>query len=1131
MGRSLETDVRDAAARPGGSGAARGSRVRFVLRRTRSAPLLPASLLLAVLVSVTVTTGLAGFAGRALPAAAHARLARAPATPIQISGQFGAVRARADESVIRSSVRSALGGVPFTLASGRWSDQLALPAPHGASQPAQIQAAVLSGVRARITLTAGTWPGPRRAGAPLAVALPVTTASLLHFSVGQILALRDSLTGTPVRLRVTGLFRLRDPAAPYWRLSLLGTSGKFVQGTFVTYGPMLADQSALGPGGLPVSAASWLVTVNTAAIPPAQVGPLGHRLSAVVGAWRGRPALGGLQVSTGLPQALAALVSSLVVSRSLLLIGSLQLLLLATAAAALAARLLASQREGETAMLSARGAARGQLLRASLAEAVLLAVTGALAGIVAGSYLTDLLMSANRLPAGHAAGGLPGALQGVTARAAWWPAVVIVVGVIVVVMWPSLRPVTPGTVRARRGRPAALAATARVGLDAALIALGVLAFWELHRYSAVPRLAGGTLGIDPVLAVAPVLALAGIALLPLRLLPAAARLLDRLSTRGRRLAAALASWQVSRRAVREGSPVLLVILAVATGTLALAQHQSWRQSQLDQAALMAGADVRVTLPAPLPLDGGRALAAAPGVHTAMPVAAFNSGFAVLALGARQATATVLLRRDLSSLPPAQLWGRITPRTAGPGLGLPGHPARLEVVAALLPSGGTRPGGDSGGLGAGQVSLSVQDGSGTVYTVPAGTLPADGQDHQLTAVLDAAGGARYPLRLLGLSVSYQLPGFPAPPYLSAAARRLALRAEQRQAAARATLAIRGLAVSARSSGGFPAPFAGAGALLRWHAAASSADLADPRAHGIAPAVISWRASGDAATLTFTIGSGHLVQISGVPPQPVTGQLALTAGAPRLPIPVLATRSFASAAGAHTGEILPLPVGNASVPVRLVAEVRAFPGAGGTGPALIIDQSWLQQALAAQSQPPLPVTQWWLAGLRAPPRGLPAGASVVTWAGSAARLLGDPLPNVPQVSLLVIVAAAGLLACVGFVVSVVAAIRERRLQHALLAALGVGRAARTGQLCLEQLMLSVPGAAAGAVIGAALAYLLVPAVTLTPGGIAPFPPVRVVIPLGWTALLALVIAAVPVVAAAVAGAYRPDPAAGLRAGETG
>jgi hypothetical protein len=1133
MGRSLETDVR-AAARSGGGRVARGSRVQFVLRRTRSAPLLPASLLLAVLVSVTVTTGLAGFAGLALPAAAQARLARAPATPIQVSGQFGTARARADESVIRSSVRSALGSVPFTLATGRWSDQLALPTPRGASQPPQIQAAVLSGVRSHVTLTAGTWPGPRRAGAPLAVALPVTTAGLLRLSVGQVLTLRDSLTGTPVRLRVTGLFRPRDPTGPYWRLSLLGTSGKFVQGTFVTYGPMLADRSILGPGGLPVSAASWLVTVDTAAIPPGQVGPLGHRLNALVASWRGRPDLGGLQVSTGLPQVLAELASSLVVSRSLLLIGSLQLLLLATAAAALAARLLASQREGETAMLSARGAARGQLLLASLAEAVLLAVTGALAGIVAGSYLTGRLMSANRLPVSHLTGGL----SGVTAGDAWWPAVVIVVGVIVVMMWPSLRPVTPGTVRARRGRPAALAATARAGLDAALIALGVLAFWELRRYSAVPRLSGGTLGIDPVLAVAPVLALAGIALLPLRILPAAARLLDRLSKRGRRLAAALASWQVSRRAVREGSPVLLVILAVAIGTLALAQHQSWRQSQLDQAALMAGADVRVSLPAPLPLDEGGALARTRGVRSAMPVAAFDSGFSVLALGARQAAATVLLRPDLSSLPPAQLWRRITPAVPGPGLVLPGRPARLAVVAALRPSRAAQPGSQPGGvgagpagLGAGQVSLSVQDGSGTVYTVPAGTLPADGRDHDLTAVLDAAGGARYPLRFLGLTVGYQLPGFPAPPYPSAAARRDALRAEQRRAAARMTLAVRGLAVSPRASGGFPAPFAGGGALLRWHAAASAAGLADPQAPGVVPTVTSWRASGDAAALTFTVGSGHLVQAAGAPPQPVAGQLALTAGAPRLPIPVLATRSFASASGAHLGEVLPLPVGNVNIPVRLVAEVRAFPGAGSAGPAVIIDQSWLQQALAAQSQPPLPVTQWWLAGRPRPPQGWPAGASVVTWAGTAAQLLGDPLPNVSQVSLLVIVAAAGLLACVGFVVSVLAAIRERRLQHALLAALGVGRAGRAGQLSLEQLMLSVPGAVAGAVIGAALAYLLVPAVTLTPGGNTPFPPVRVVIPLGWTALLALGIAAVPVVVAAVAGAYRPDPAAGLRAGETG
>jgi hypothetical protein len=285
-------------------------------------------------------------------------------------------------------------------------------------------------------------------------------------------------------------------------------------------------------------------------------------------------------VTTSLPQVLSGLASSLVVARSLLLIGSLQLLLLAGAAAGLAARLLISQREEETALLAARGVARGQLLRATLAEACLLALAGAAAGIVAGSCLADLLMTASGWPAGHSGNPVSVLGRGV-ASGAWWPAVAIVVLVIVVMMWPALRPATPGAARLRRGRQAALATAARAGLDVAVIGLGAAALWQLRSYSAVPRLAGGGLGVDPVLALAPALALAGIALLPLRALPAAARVADKLSARSRRLGAALASWQVSRRPVRAGSPVLVVILAVAIGTLMLAQYESWRQSQLD----------------------------------------------------------------------------------------------------------------------------------------------------------------------------------------------------------------------------------------------------------------------------------------------------------------------------------------------------------------------------------------------------------------------------------------------------------------------------------------------------------------------------------------------------------------------
>jgi len=557
--------------------------------------------------------------------------------------------------------------------------------------------------------------------------------------------------------------------------------------------------------------------------------------------------------------------------------------------------------------------------------------------------------------------------------------------------------------------------------------------------------------------------------------------------------------------------------------MVLAQHQSWRQSQLDQAAFATGADVRVGLAAPLPLGRGASVAQARGVLAATPVSAFNNGFSVYALGAATAADTVLLRPDLSPLPAAALWHRIAPKATGAGLLLPGRPARLGITAMLHPPRGVR-------LRAMSASLSVQDGSGIVYLVPAGSLPTDGRYHHLTAGL-SAGQARYPLRLLGMSLSYQLPGFPPASQPGKAAQRAASRTEHREAKARATLAIRALAVSAHTSGGFPPPFAQAGTLIRWRATAISAALANPYAAGIRPAATAWRLSAGAAALTFNVGAGHVVQRQGVPPLPVSGELALIAAHPALPVPAIATRAFFSAAGAHIGEIVQLPAGNATVPVRLVAEVRAFPTAGGAGSAVIVDQAWLQQVLTSDLQPPLPVSQWWLHTVQhGVPAGLPAGATVATAAGSAAGLLTDPLPNVPQLSLLVIVIAAGLLAGIGFMVSVVAAVRERRLQDALLAALGVGRGARAGQLCLEQLMLSVPAAAAGAVIGVVLAHLLVPAVTLTTGATAPFPPVQVVIPLGWIVLLALGIAAVPVLAAAAAAIYRPDPAAQLRAGES-
>ena len=114
------------------------------------------------------------------------------------------------------------------------------------------------------------------------------------------------------------------------------------------------------------------------------------------------------------------------------------------------------------------------------------------------------------------------------------------------------------------------------------------------------------------------------------------------------------------------------------------------------------------------------------------------------------------------------------------------------------------------------------------------------------------------------------------------------------------------------------------------------------------------------------------------------------------------------GAGTGSYEPADLQVVAVePSRAMIQQRP----AGTAPVVIVDQPSLQGLLAAQAQPPVPVGQWWLRTAHGEPPRLAAGASVVTWDRSAAALLGDPLPNVPQLALLVIAVAAALLASRG------------------------------------------------------------------------------------------------------------------------
>ncbi|MGH3169916.1 MAG: FtsX-like permease family protein, partial [Trebonia sp.] len=526
---------------------------------------------LTTLVAAAVGAALAVFAGQALPLAVRHDLSVASGTALAVSGPVAAGQTGPATAQLRAAIGTALDGVPFGFSAATWSDPMGLvpgklPSPP-ASTPkvdtAILSAASITGITSHAVLVAGTWPAavaavaaanttsPASTAAPIPAALPATTATLLHVVPGDLLTVKDRVTNAERVFRITGLFarrQLSGNASSYWSLSTIPASGLSTSGGFTAYGPLVVGPAELaGPSPLlGLNLGTWVAQPEMSQFTDGDLSAVSANVSAIGGKLQSSATLGGMQVATGLPAVLDATASNLSVARSLLVINALQLLVLAVAALLAVARLLSSQREGETALLNARGATRWQLARITAAEVIPLCAVAAAAGTLLGVRLAALLSTSGPLraagvklpgPAFLMGGGGPGSPAGT-----WLDAIAAGLVIAVIAVTAMLGPVLGAgpamtEARVRRGRQAAIVGATRAGADIALIVLAVLAGWQLRRYSAG---SGSDATIDPVLALAPALALAGGTVVTLRLLPLAARAGNRLARRGRRLTASLA---------------------------------------------------------------------------------------------------------------------------------------------------------------------------------------------------------------------------------------------------------------------------------------------------------------------------------------------------------------------------------------------------------------------------------------------------------------------------------------------------------------------------------------------------------------------------------------------------------------
>jgi len=1074
-----------------------GAVARFVLLRARAHRLLLTAALLTVLLTTAVLATLTAYSGAIGDAALRHSLRdprNAADSALIVKADVPADRRAAAGSAVRQGARQTFDGLPVTVRtlvrSGPYGLPRSLQPPAERSgDPDLTYVAALD--RTQVRIVSGRMPR-EGSGAGIEAALPQTAARRLGLEPGARLALTDRLGGPKVRVTLTGLYRPARADAPYWRLDDLGGRGVKTLG-FTTYGPLLAAPGVLTGGKVSAGPSGWLASADFSALATGRIGELREAAGAGGAALRRQPALSGTTAaSTSLPDVLARVERSLLVSRSTLLIVALQLALLACCALLLVARLLSAERAGEVRLLRARGASRARVAALAALEALFLAVPAVVCAPLLSGPLTRLLAGQGALARIGLRLDVPaGGRFGV-----WLVAVGVALGCALAVTLPALTVEGFGPLRAR-----VLPGPVRAGADLGLLAVAAVAYWQLGRQTsgAVTGNRSGTLGIDPLLVAAPALALLAGTVLTLRLLPLVARLAERRAAGGRGLTAALAGWQLSRRPMRGAGPVLLLVLAVALGMLAIGQGASWDRSQDDQADFGAGAPVRVLAAGEDGLGRTEGYAAvahvrevAPALRTELPLSGDRTA-ALLALDTAHAADTVLMRRDLTSEPMGPLLAALGPKAPAAGAKVPAHTARLRLTATLHSSSGPGTTAD--------VTATLEDGYGTPYEVPAGQLPSDGRTHTLD--LPVSGG---PLTLTGLQLVMPQPvGEPE----------------------RHRLELGELTATAAGGTAREVPLPAS-----WKASVNSdGQLSSPdeRTNPTKPGMSS------SGPPTVQYGTGYVPVEDTWVTASLTVRVQVAQPKPA-EIEAAATDRFLTSAGARTGQRLDVAVGGESVPVRIVRAVRELPTTGGAdGGALLVDLRSVNRVLEARYGTSVTPTEWWLrtgpgdsatvaAALRALPDLDPA--QVVVRDETAAQLRDDPFGAGPEAAFAAAAGVAAALAAVGFAVSAAGSLRERGAELAVLRALGAPRRRLARMIAVEQGALVALALVVGAALGAVLTRAVIPLIVLTAQATRPVPRVLVELPVPQVAVLLAAVALTPLLVTAGLAVRRGDPALSLR-----
>ena len=520
----------------------------------------------------------------------------------------------ADRSLVLTSARLTVGATPDAPRAGE-----VLGVVYG-----------VEGYEPFVDVIEGRLPEPTGPGGPLEVAMSEPAARIAGLAAGDAFFLTEEydtctriipqglepqppcdLTATvryPIPATLTGIVAIADEEDPFWASG----SGRFVtpQPPLVDSGlvvPVLADvEAVLGDLGQRYPAyrteLTWNVYADVERLDRGNFERARADILALNDDFRGQ---GGFATSP-LVGALSAFERTADFQRAPLTILLVQLAAIAIFYVAIVSVAVVERRAAEIALLRGRGSSMGQILGLYAMQGALVAVPAILIAPLLALAATSLLGLTPVFDDVSGGDLLPVRLELLAFPLAAAGALLSIVALLV----PAFAVARRGTVAERRAlaRPGA-SFIQRYYLDLALVALALLALWELNERDSVftPSATGGV-SSDPLLLASPAIIIAAAAAALARLYPIALRLVTRGLGAVSGVTIAMGLWQLVRRPGPYTQLALLLMMAVAVGTFAASYTRTADRSYADRARFEAGVDLRA---------GGTNLFAFPRAPTAM----------------------------------------------------------------------------------------------------------------------------------------------------------------------------------------------------------------------------------------------------------------------------------------------------------------------------------------------------------------------------------------------------------------------------------------------------------------------------------------------------------------------------------